>query len=768
MKKYLLLFIVFVNFSVTAQTLSGNIVDSENRPVEYANIRLFHFSDSTFIAGCVSNENGYFCFENGAGEKQILEISCLGFISQRLIIEKSTSSQIVGNIVLKPVENQLQEITVTAHTLPFSRKGDKLIANVESSLLSSIGTARDILQQFPGVIFKKNEINVFGKGSPLIYINNRKVYDLNELQRLKSADIATIELNLTPGAEYDAEGRALLLIKTKHNKTNGWATQLSEAITYGHYLNNQASIGLNYRHDNLYLFASYEHLFARQDRNPYASYTIQEDTLWQLIFDMPQIYRDAYHQMTTGMEWNVGSQHTIGGQYQGIFNQNRVQSNGQNAVWANEALYDNLSIALQSEDTPHLHISNFFYDGKWNELLLLHLDLDYVTKNNRMNQTVNEISKSDVRDVNLRSQSDFSMYAGRLTLKYDIGQAGNVVLGGESNLIKGSGFLFNPEQYIESTSYARQEEKTAGFISYNNSFNKYHLQMGVRYEHTYEKFTDNHSNQLIINRQYHNFYPDISFSRISDTEQMGLSVSRKIKRPTFAQLNNNNFYVNQWILQKGNPFLKNETIIELDAYWKYKFLDITCGYVYKKNPISLGFESSDRLMIMNYINFPKYQEINAMIVGTFPCKFINIQANIGIQKPFFELYSMGRTLYRNKMSLLLGCSNTVTLPLKYIFSVDFNYQGKSNYYAIEYGQYANIDLSIRKLFWDDKLSVQLQVTDCFKWIKDHTVITMNNIVYDQRSIFETRYVKLTVNYRFNNYNKNYKGQNAAGKDINRL
>jgi hypothetical protein len=669
---------------------------------------------------------------------------------------------------LNLIENQLQEVTITARGLPLSGKGNKLIAPVETSLLSSAGTARDILQQFPGITFKDNEIRVFGKDAPLIYINDRKVYDLNELQRLKSADIATIELNLTPGAEYDAEGRALLVIKTKRNKADGWAAQLSETLTSGHYLNNRTSAGLNYKRDSLYLFASYEPLVARQNRNPYASYTIREDTLWQLMFDLPQTYSESYHQMTAGTEWTVAPRHTVGGQYQGVFNQNRTKSSGQNAVWANEVAYDPLAVSLQSEDTPRLHISHFFYDGKWNESLLLHLDLDYVTKNNRMNQTVNEVSNSDRRAVTLTGRSGFSLYAGRLTLKYDMGQAGNVVLGGESNLIAGSGFLSNPEQYIESTDYTRREGKAAGFATYNHSFNKYHLQMGLRYEYTHEKFSDKYADQLIIDRQYHRFYPQISFSRISGAEQAGLSFSQKINRPSFDQLNNNNFYINRWILQKGNPFLKNEILTELDAWWKYKFLDVTCGYVYKKNPISLGFESSGRLTVMNYINFPKYQEINALVTGTFPYKFMTVQANIGIKKPFFELYSMGRTLYKNKMSLSTGCSTTVTFPLKYILSVDFNYQGESNYYATEYGRYANLDLGIRKLFWDDRLSFQLQVTDCFKWIKDHTVIAMNTVVYDQRSLFETRYLILTVNYRFNNYRKNDNGQNAAGKDINRL
>jgi hypothetical protein len=713
MRKNILLFILFTHLSLSACPLSENIVNEENRPTEYTNMLL-------------------------------------------------------DSLLLDSLESQLPELTVTARIPPFSRKGNSLIANVESSSLSSIGTAQDILQQFPHITLKDNGIVVFGKETPVIYINNRKIYDLNELQRLKSTDVATVELNLTPGAEYDAEGHAVLIIKTKRRRAKGWAAQLSETLTGGHYLNDRENIGVSYTHNTFNISASYEHTSARQDRNPFSSYTIHSDTLWKLLVDMPQLYSNSYHQLSIGSEWSITPKHTLGGQYQTALIRNKVASNGINTIYAGDALYEQLTTALQSENKPALHISNIFYDGKWNESFLLHFDWDYVIKNSRMNQTVTEIAQSDEREVNMTNQSGFALYAAKLTVTYDMQQAGKIVFGSESNLITGSGSLINPEQYIENSIYTNRESKTAGFVNYANSYTKYHLQAGLRYEYTCEQFKDNNPNQPLIDRQSHRFYPNISVSYLSENTQAGLSLSQKIKRPAFAQLNSNNFYVNRWVIQKGNPFLKNETIFQLDFYLKYKFLDLNCGYVYKENPISFGFENSGRQTIMNYINFPKYQELNLLITGKLQGKYFQTQANTGFRKPFFEVSSMGQTLAKNKPSFSLGCSNTITFPRQYILSVDFDYLGKNNFYVIEYDQYAALNLGIRKSFFDDKLSVQLQVTDCFQWIKDRTVIAINNIVYEQRSIFETRYVALTVNYRFNNYSKSYKGESAAEKDLKRL
>ena len=45
---------------------------------------------------------------------------------------------------------------------------------------------------------------MFGKGTPLIYINGRLVQDKNELAQLNSQDIKNVEVITNPGSKYDA------------------------------------------------------------------------------------------------------------------------------------------------------------------------------------------------------------------------------------------------------------------------------------------------------------------------------------------------------------------------------------------------------------------------------------------------------------------------------------------------------------------------------------------------------------------------------------
>lgn len=196
---FLLVTVFLCISSLQSQNLSGIIINKDNIPVEYANIVLLNPADSSLIQGITTSESGYFHFENVSRKQIFLQITCLGYLTKWLDIAIHFESTSLGNIVLETDVAMLKEVTITTFSCPFVRNGNRLIMNVKNSLLSSAGTANDIIKQMPGVLVKENEITVFSKGSPIVYINNRKLYDTNELQGLKSSDIKTIELITNPG-----------------------------------------------------------------------------------------------------------------------------------------------------------------------------------------------------------------------------------------------------------------------------------------------------------------------------------------------------------------------------------------------------------------------------------------------------------------------------------------------------------------------------------------------------------------------------------------
>ena len=99
------------------------------------------------------------------------------------------------------------------------------------TVLGKMGTAEDVLKHVPSIVKKKDGYEVVGKGTPIIYINGRKMQDISELDNIKSSDIKSVEVIQNLGATYDASVNAVIKIKTIKKK--GKASALILALCIG-------------------------------------------------------------------------------------------------------------------------------------------------------------------------------------------------------------------------------------------------------------------------------------------------------------------------------------------------------------------------------------------------------------------------------------------------------------------------------------------------------------------------------------------------------
>ena len=60
-----------------------------------------------------------------------------------------------------------------------------------------------LFDKIPNVSVKNGAVKVFGRGTPVVYINGRKVRDNAELDQLASDNINSVEVINNPGARYD-------------------------------------------------------------------------------------------------------------------------------------------------------------------------------------------------------------------------------------------------------------------------------------------------------------------------------------------------------------------------------------------------------------------------------------------------------------------------------------------------------------------------------------------------------------------------------------
>ncbi len=240
MKKLILLFLLFSPFMAKAQVIEGKVVDFEGRILDFANILLCQDSDSTVISGCTSDMDGLFSLECKDKEGKHLKVSYVGYETQVVKIENSPMI-----ITLKPV--MMNEVVVTGYRKLYEQKNGEMVANVKGTILESFPKANDVIAQLPFVSGQNGNFTIFGKGTPLIYINNRLVQDKEELNRLMSSEIKSIKVNTMPGAKYDASVNSVIQIITERPKGEGLGGSLYAGAKRSRVWSTEEYASLNYR-----------------------------------------------------------------------------------------------------------------------------------------------------------------------------------------------------------------------------------------------------------------------------------------------------------------------------------------------------------------------------------------------------------------------------------------------------------------------------------------------------------------------------------------
>ena len=222
-------------------------------PIAFANVLLISKGDSAFIAGSVTKEDGSFELQS-SNKNMMLKVSSIGY---KTIYEELKNYQ--GKpICLEEDAKILNEVVVKGHRSQYKMTNEGLLTHVDGTVLSKMGTAEDVLKHVPGIIKRGDVYEVLGKGTPLIYINNRKVLDVNELDNLKSSAVKSVEVIQAPGAIYGASVNAVIKIKTIPAKGDGFSFDTRSLYSYNKYSGTILELNTNYRHDGLNLFALFK------------------------------------------------------------------------------------------------------------------------------------------------------------------------------------------------------------------------------------------------------------------------------------------------------------------------------------------------------------------------------------------------------------------------------------------------------------------------------------------------------------------------------
>ena len=321
----------------TNHHLTGTIIDENRQPVPYANVYLLHPSDSTVIGGGVSNEAGVFVIPY----EQPTVLARISYVGYKTVCRLCNNEQ-VGTIQMKPETMTIKGIVVTGERPKVQLQGNSLVMNVEGTVMERMGTAEDVLSRVPTISKKGDVFEILGKGVPLIYLNNRKLTDLQELKNIQSDNIKSVEVIQNPGARYDASVNAVIIIHTKRAAGEGLGVELTSWSRKGHGFANNERINLTYRKSKLELFANLFGAYNKRWSQGEFEQTVFADTLWVITNKQKNKVHNPFLEGRFGFNYQLDDNNSFGGFYQNTYDYVKTWSDYDDDLQANGTMYDHL------------------------------------------------------------------------------------------------------------------------------------------------------------------------------------------------------------------------------------------------------------------------------------------------------------------------------------------------------------------------------------------------------------------------------------------
>ena len=763
------------------QDFGGRLLDEKGEPMPFVNVVLLSLPDSAFVQGSMTDIDGVFKIVTDVNEG-LFKVTSVGY--QTLYIKAGQDL----TIQMKEDTQLLSEVVVKGQLPKTHAKGDAMRTTVAGTILEKAGTVSDALGKIPSIETERGgSVTVLGRGDAEVYINGRKVQDLNELSRLRSDQIQHVDVVQNPGARYKASTKAVVRITLKKAQGEGFSFQdyISGIYQYGHTLTN--NLDVNYRIGGLDITASlwagrYGHAKSLQEHE--LTYYVGQDYIQSNNSQESKSIWKGYSPQLQ-LNYMVDENHSFGAFYK----YDRHPSSDFNSTfytdnYVNGKYTEHSESRIWQDESFSKHIFNAYYNGKVGNLGIdLNIDGlfdDTKTPGSTTEQTSPASGDATApRTIESNTLSGNNFWATKLILSYPVWK-GNLSLGGEySYNHRTDAYSFTATDYVpvKTTDTEINEKSSAAFLEYGRSFGKVYAQVGLRYEHLTNDYFNFGKKEDEVCRDYGDWFPTAVISAPIGKAQLSLSYRRDIERPNYANLTSSTVYVNRYTYQSGNPYLLPTYTHSLVLNAAYKWANLTLNYGRVKDALTMSTEpfpgSEDPLVsLVRPIN--SWEDYNQFSIQ------LSARPTIGCWHPMWNFITQmqdfksptanGSTITLNHPWFIIGWQNDIELPQGFRLNVSAQWYSKGDYNNFRMTKtrlFTNVglqrDFNLKRM---GTLTFDLRCSDPF-----HTNKT-DAIVYGYRELTThnpaRRTFVLDLTWKFNEAHSKYRGSGAGEKQKARM
>ena len=766
------------------------ILDEKSTALENVTVELLRFTDSALVKTSLSDKTGLAEFNNIPASKYLLRAGMAGrstvFINA-FDISSENLNVVLSDITLHPESQQLGNVIVSSRK-PFIQKlSDRIVVNVDNSIVNAGSFALDVLERAPGVNIDQNDvISLRGRSGVIIMIDGKPTamsgQDLaNYLRGLPSSAIERIDIITNPSAKYDAAGNSGIIdIRMKKDQRMGINGTLTAGYGQGIYPKANASGTFNYRNKKINIFGNYNygyriglnHLIL--DRNFYDNGIYKGGDLKDNYSKSPF----SSNSFRIGMDYYASKNTIVGFVVNSSFNHfKRNNSNASIVLDPQRQPINTFESLANNNDHTNNVVANInlkhTFDTIGREITV---DFDYGRYNSHA------LSRNSTRYYKLDGtplQNDYTLDGdqhGKLnfkTAKADyvnpLGNGAKFEAGVKTSFVSSdndakffdvsSGIPVN--DVYKTNHFIYKENNNAAYLNFSKEFEKFNFQIGLRGEQTNIE-TRQHIGNVNFDSSYFQLFPSAFFNyKLKEDKTIGLSVSRRIDRPGYYQLNPFLFLIDVTTYSTGRPGLLPQLTWSYELSYTVKNLNLTLGYSHTKDNQDIAIArfkdafpnipSEDNVTVQIPINLKSSDYFGLSISA--PVKISNWWNMINNGNIYYNHYNgkLGVTsLNSGRPAFDARTNNTFTFRKGWAAELNVNYNsgGQAGFMVMD--PRWGVAVGLQKSIMNNKGTLRFNMTDIFWTNLPKAVITYDDYIEKWHAYRESRVANISFTYRFGN------------------
>jgi hypothetical protein len=631
----------------------------------------------------------------------------------------------------------------------------------------------------PTLNISEQSLNIFGKTSVIVYINDRIVRLegqslLSYLNSLPPDIINSVEIISTPPAQYDAEGNVgIINIITKKNILPGWKGYVRAGYIKNSYSSYLVSAFVNYNGKKMFFEGNITNgNFSYLNQNHYYSYFPAETTTTFNPKQWKSIGSEA--QATLGYNFNKKSNIIIIDFQIPLHNKETITDIKNQTDFINSTnnqtdstIYSNGKTIKNNYTFNSEIFFKHLFSNKGAYFTVSTAYLNNYTQNRRFFSSLTQINNTNSTTDNFYTKGslNYNILTPKLDFTFPLFSC-MVNTGLKLSFIKTSSNseffnIINDNDILEpsqSNQYNYTENVLAVYYSMEKDIRKWSFKAGIRSE-----ITKTIGNSLITDKQhkdsYMDFFPSIYISyKLNNKNTISLNYADRIERPPYQYLDPFKWYISKYDYAMGNPFLKPSYIKNIELTYLLNNTFSTKIYYTDQNNKIGQYVILDSLNIMNQIQ----KTDNFLNVNTYGINIYKLLKSYS----WLETVLQGNFAYsmylsnKKEISDISGISGTIimnnTIFINKTFQIVCNLEERipSLYDYRSVNNFFKLDIGFNYIHSKKGFEARLVCSDIFKTANPKYSYISGGIKQIYQNYYDTRMLRLVLTWRLGNWYNN--------------